>query len=76
MCEKIATHLATAFCVENLDETKNSIVQSFRSKDFKLADLENGLRDDWCVAKGLPLYRGLLHILAPKAKVWRSQISK
>ena len=55
MCEKIATHLAKAFCVENLDETKNSIVQSFRSKDFKLADLENGLRDDWCVAKGLPL---------------------
>ena len=55
LCVKKLQRILLQHYVENLDETKNSIVQSFRSKDFKLADLENGLRDDWCVAKGLPL---------------------
>ena len=76
MCQTIAMHLGRALLVENLAETKKSVVKSFRSKDFKLSDLENGLQDDWCLAKGLPPYRGILHILAPQTETWRSQIEK
>ena len=38
--------------------------------------MENGLQDIWCRDRGLPPYRGLLHILAPQKTNWRTQISK
>ena len=76
MCSQIAEHLGQALSAEHLCETKKSVVKSFRSKHFKVSDLENGLHDDWCIAKGLPVYRGLLHILSPQRENWRSKIKK
>ena len=76
MCQKIAVHLGKALTPENLTKTMKSVVSSFRSKDFKLSDLEHGLKDDWCREHGLPLYRGVLHILAPQKETLRTQITK
>ena len=76
MCQQIAVHLGKALTPENLTKTMKSVVSSFRSKDFKLSDLEHGLKDDWCREHGLPLYRGVLHILAPEKDTWRTLIMK
>ena len=41
-----------------------------------MEDLNNGISDSWCKQEGLPLYRGILHILSPQKQQWRAQVAQ
>ena len=76
MCHKIAFVLQKAFSPKNFEETKRLVVESFRDRNLRFKDLENGLCDKWCHEHGIPVYRGRLHIFSRHCQLWRNQIAK